>query len=307
MPLQADSVLNFIAMEEGFFKKNGLNLEVSTFPSGKRAYQDGFAKGNFDLVVMLDSPFVFAVDKNPDLRIIANIYGSDNGNRIVTRKDVNFDSLDQLPGHKIGTQKSSAVHYFFHRVYTSLGISRDEFSLAFYKAEELPQALASGEIDAFSMREPFVSQASQLLDGEVNIFSMPGIYHQYGVVVARESTIEHKSEALKRYLKSLMEARTFAISNNERGVEILAKYLQVSKSVARQVWRPSHMQFGLYQGLVNTIEEQILWRNHLTDLGLDNHKIDLSRFDVLDYLDVRLMEQVSPFTLSVVYERSESE
>ncbi len=304
---QPDNALNFIAYEKGYFKKHGLDIQVDFFPSGKRAIHDGFLKHDYDIATTAEVPFVFALDENPDLRIFASLYGADNVNRIVTRWGVGFNSIDQIAGKVIGTQKSSAVHYFFHRIYNAFEIPRSDFTLKFYPAEELPQALANGEIDAFSMREPYVSQAEALLDGEVNIFSMPGIYHQFGVAITREETLQQKNVQLERYLQALFEARNFAITNPQESIEILAEYLSISIPEARALWRPSNLQLGLHQGLINTIESEIQWRNFLTDLGLDDRKVDLEVFDLSDYVHVDVMSKVNPYAVMVVYERQKSE
>ncbi len=304
---QPDNALNFIALEKGYFAKHGLDVQADFYPSGKRAIHDGFLKQDYDLATTAEVPFVFALDDDPDLRIFASIYGADNVNRIVTRWGVDFNSIDQISGKVIGTQKNSAVHYFFHKVYNAFNIPRSDFTLKFYPAEELPHALAKGEIDAFSMREPFVTQAAELLKGEVNVFSMPGIYHQFGVAVTREKTLQEKSVELELYLQALFEARSFAMSNPQASIEILAKYLSISIPEARELWRPSNLQLGLHQGLINTIESEILWRNFLTDLGLDDKKLDLEKFDLSDFIDVGVMEAVNPYAVMVVYDRQKSE
>lgn len=303
---QPDNALNFIAIEKGFFAANGLNTDFTLFPSGKRALDEGFLQGGFDVVTLTEVPFVFALENHPNLRIFGHIYGADNLNRLVTRQGIGFSSIEKLEGRVIGTQKFSAVHYFFHRIYNAFEIPRDAFTLKFYSAEALPKALATGEIDAFSMREPYVSQAERLMDGKVNIFSMPGIYHQYGVLVANHDTIKEKSEALKRYLKALMQAREYAISHSEEAIQILAKYLNIEMSQARVLWRPSNLQLGLSQGLVNTIEGELQWRNSLNRLGIDESPIDINKFKVKDYIDIDLMSEVNPYSVMIVYDRSQS-
>lgn len=307
MAQQPDNALNFIAFEKGYFEQQGLAVTVEMFPSGKRALEEGFLKRDFDMVSMSEVPFVFALEKHPDLRIFGHMYGADNVNRIVARRGIGLNNIEDLQGKVIGTQKSSAVHYFFHRIYNAFNIPRESFTLKFYKAEELPQALVRGEIDAFSMREPYVSEAERLLNGDVNIFSMPGIYQQYGVMVARGEALKHNKEAYKRYLNALHQAREYAISHSEESIALVARHLNTPVKAARQFWRSSHLQLGLHQGLVNTIENEIIWRNFLTDLGLDSYKVDLTKFDISDYIDFVPMVEVYPHAVMVVYERAKSE
>ena len=75
---------------------------------------------------------------------------------------------------KIATQRLSAVHYFLHLFLLKHDI--EDAELEFLKAEELPQALADGKIDAFSMREPFISEAHGLVGNNGIVFRESGTY-----------------------------------------------------------------------------------------------------------------------------------
>lgn len=304
---QPDNALNFIAIDQDYFSDQGINLSYDFFASGKKAFEEGYQKGGYDVVTMAEVPFVFAVDQMPELRIFGHIYGADNVNRLVTRRDVGFDSMDQIAGKVIGTQKSSAVHYFFHRIYNAFEIPRDQFELKFYEAKALPKALLEKQIDGFSMREPYVSEAEKLLKGRVNVFSMPGIYHQYGVLVASEQSIETNRQVLKRYIRALMQAREFAIQHPQAAIKIVAQYLQIEPSDARVLWRSSNLQLGLHQGLVNTLEGQLSWRNQLVKFGVDSKGVDLQQINVSDYVEVSVMQAVNPDAVLMVHAYDQSQ
>ncbi|MES9908569.1 MAG: hypothetical protein ABW150_08700 [Candidatus Thiodiazotropha sp.] len=49
-------------------------------------------------------------------------------------------------------------------------IYEKDLELSYFKAEQLPDKLASGAIDAFSMREPYISLAREKLPGKYIVF-----------------------------------------------------------------------------------------------------------------------------------------
>lgn len=295
---QPSNALTFIALDQGLFEKHGLEVKIESFPSGKRALQDGllhegFLKNEFDMAVTADVPFSFARQAHPDLKIFGHIFSANNVNRIIARQDSGITKLSELKDHKVATQKNSAVHFFLHRVLESQQINQDDLSLSYMKAEELPKALSNGTIDAFSMREPFISQASELLDGKVNVFSSPGIHNQFEVLVAKQQTLQAKPRAFEKFIKALLDAQMFVFQHPDQASEIVAKALGVSDDKVRQNWRPSSFQIGLQQGLLVTIEGQQAWINpELSREALPN---------VLDDIHFLVMQKVAPELISIVY------
>lgn len=289
---QPSNALTFIAMKKGFFQEEGLKLEVKSFPSGKRALYDGYLQGGFDLAITTEVPFSFLAANQTETLVFGHIYSANNTNRVISRKDAGIDSLADLKGHNIATQENSSVHYFLTRVLKSQAIATDDIQIEFMKAEKLPEALASGKIDAFSMREPYISQASDLMDGKVNIFSAPGIYNQYEVLIADKTTLQTKSRAFEKFLKALLKAQNFSYRHPDQATAILADTLDMEINKIRQSWRPNSLQIGLQQGLLVTLEGEQKWI-HSSDQSI-------APASVLKMLYFPIMEKVAPELISIV-------
>lgn len=290
---QPSNALTFIAMDQDFFQKHGLEVKIESFPSGKRALHDGFFAKEFDMATTADVPFSFARQNHPDLVIFGHIFSANNVNRIIARQDSGIKQLTDLKGHKVATQQNSAVHFFLHRVLQSLQIGENDLTLNYLKAEKLPMALNNGEIDAFSMREPYISQATHLLDGRVNIFSSPGMYNQFEVLVANRATLREKPRAFEKFIKAMLDAQVFTFQHPDKASEIVARAIGVSAEKIRQNWRPSSFQIGLQQGLLVTLEGQQAWMNpQVSPERLPN---------VLDTIYFTVMQNIAPELISIVY------
>ena len=149
--------LVMIAEDQGFFSKQGVDVKVKYYASGKLAL-NGMFSGEVDLATPAETPIVFSSFERMDFSIVATIGSSDNDPKIVARKDRGIQKPGNLRGKCIATQKASAVHFFLHSFLVRNGLSEKDIKLSFKHPDELVPALAKGEIDAFSMREPYVSR-----------------------------------------------------------------------------------------------------------------------------------------------------
>ena len=81
--LAPNTALILIALENGYLKAEGLEIDVKTYASGKRALLDGLFTGDVDLVSSSDVPIVFNSFQRQDFQVIASIFSTDNFNRVM--------------------------------------------------------------------------------------------------------------------------------------------------------------------------------------------------------------------------------
>lgn len=258
--LQPSNALVIIALENGYMSAEGLDIVVKTYPSGKRALLDGLFTGDVDLVSASDAPIVFNSFERQDFKVIASIFSADNFNRVIARRDRGIAKPADLRGKRVATQKASAVHFFLHLFLLENGLSENDVQLSFMKAGKLPGALASGEIDAFSMREPYISQAAELLgQDKVVIFAEPGLYDQSDQVVVMDKTFKEKPGAIRLFLKALVRAENFLINNTLKSAEILAKVIKGDRAKIETGLSESRYKLELTQSLFLRLEDEARW------------------------------------------------
>lgn len=298
---QPSNALTFIALEKGFFSAEGLDITFELFPSGKRALQDGFLnpEKDFDLVISTEMPFSAALFEGHSIVTFGHIFSADNVNRIVANKQKGIDQPADLKGHTIATQEESAVHYFLQQVLDVNRIQPEDVTLKFMKAEKLPNALANGDIDAFSMREPIVSQTIELM-GEHNLTIMQayGLYRQYELLISTPAKIEAKPQAFHKLLKALLKSQLFAIEHPQETIAIVARYLDMPVQELEKTWAPNALKLGLQQGLLITLEKQERW---LTRIHQQKQLPNLSPIKTYtDYFYFPPLEVIAPELIAVI-------
>jgi len=301
---QPSNALTFIAQEKGFFRDAGLEVSIEDFPSGKRALQDGFLNPDkkFDLAITSDMPFSSAIHKGHSLVTFAHIFSTDDVNRIVARKDRNIFQLPDLAGHTIGTQENSAVHYFLTRILEAYNLNNSEVNVKFMAAEALPTALSKGSIDAFSMREPYVTQARDMIgEDNLSILGAYGVYHQYDVLVSAPEIIQMKVPAFEKFVSGLLQAQDFAINHPEEALDIVAKKLNISVQSLKKTLSLNDLKIGLQQGLLMTLESQQAWL-----ASLDSQKMAHNSNQFTDFFYFPLLESVAPELIAIIRPNSGS-
>lgn len=280
--LDVGTALLTIAREKGFLEQAGLDAEVKTYPSGSRALEGMFA-GEVDVSAPADVPIVLAAFARQDFRIVGTIASADRYQKLVARKDRGIQSPKDLKGKRIATQKNSAVHYFLYLFLRNHGLSEADVRLSFRKAEDLPQALANGEIDAFSMREPYVSQARKLLGDNALIFDAPGLYVTTNTLVVMESFTREKPETIRRILKALVRAEEFAGTHPQEARGIVAKGLGITDSEVSSAWAEHNMKISLSHLLNSGLQNGARWAmtSKLTDRTSPPRFLDLVYSDAL--------------------------
>lgn len=259
LALQPASALAMIALEKGFFSAEGLEVEVESFPSGKRALHEGLLTGRVEVAAVADIPFVIAALDRRAVTAVGTLFAADNVNRVVVRRDLGMAEPGDLRGKRIATQQGSAVHFFLHRFLKHHGLDEQAVESRFMRAEELPLALAGGEIDAFSMREPYVTTARELLGERAAVFEAPGLYHQREVLVAADALVSERPQVLPRLLRALVRAERFASRQPVEAIAITAAYLGVEVGEVEALWPTVQLRVTLDQSLLDLLESEARW------------------------------------------------
>lgn len=121
------------------------------------------------------------------------------GSAVVVRKDGNIRSVNDLPGHTIAIpSRFSDERLIVFKALAKHGIPASSLRMVEMAPPDVAGALAAGAIDAFSMGEPYPSQAELGGYGRV-LFHAREYWPDYMscVVVAREDVIARRPHALQ--------------------------------------------------------------------------------------------------------------
>jgi ABC-type nitrate/sulfonate/bicarbonate transport system substrate-binding protein len=259
LAMQPGAVLMILAREQAYFEQEGLAPAYTTYPSGKRALNEGLFADQADITSASDLPAAEMLREGKDLVILSALQSARSINSIVARRDSGIARIADLTGKRVGTQQISAVHFFLDRTLQANGVESARVFHAFYPAEQLVPALAGGKIDAISMREPYVSQALAQLGANGVAFEAPWVYPQFEVLVARRGYAETHAEEMKRVLRALLRAERFLVAQPREAAAVLARSMKLSPEAAERVLAQTINRVSLSQALLPMLEKQLRW------------------------------------------------
>ncbi|HET7832462.1 MAG TPA: NrtA/SsuA/CpmA family ABC transporter substrate-binding protein [Gallionella sp.] len=295
MPMHPTSLLAHVALEQGFFAANGLDVTVKEYPSGKRALDDALFAGKADITWSNETPVVLAGFERSDFRIVSTTLSATDVNMIIARRDSRIERPEDLRGKRIATQRGSAVHFFLHLFLLEHGLTEEDVRLSFLRAEELPAALASGAIDAFSMRDPYISQARALLgENKTVVFSAPGIYDQMDLMLIRQDVLEKNPRIARKALHAMLDAESYAASHPAETAATVAKQLKVAPQEIERILPGLKPNVTLSQSLLVLLEAEARWA---VKTGLTERK---EVPDYLELIDVNDLKRLKPEVVTII-------
>ena len=157
----------FSAVENGFFKEEGLEVELVKCEWSK--YKDVLALGGFDVTHHLIMMFLKPIEQGLDVKMTAGIHTGCL--RVQAPRNGAIKTVQDLRGKQIGVPGMGTPPFIFaNRVLGSNGIDpKTEIEWKTFPAGELGLALQKGEIDAIANSEPIGSLL--LAEGKVKTIS----------------------------------------------------------------------------------------------------------------------------------------
>ncbi len=158
-----------IAERKGFFKEQGLDVEINDFAGGAKSLQ-ALIGGSADVVTGAYEHTIRMQAKGQDIRAVIEL-GRFPGIAVGIRKDkaASYKSPADLKGMKIGvTAPGSSTNMLVNFLLAQAGLAPDAASfIGVGSAASAVAAIKRGELDAISHLEPVLSMLER--DGDIKV------------------------------------------------------------------------------------------------------------------------------------------
>lgn len=165
-----------VAIDKGWFKEAGLDVTFQWFDYS--ASMDAFAAGKLDANLMTNGDtLVTGSGGGKGIIIMATDYS--NGNDTVIAKPAIKD-IKALKGKKVGVEVGLVDHLLLLDAFKKNGMNPKDVTLVNAKTNELPQVLASGQVDAVACWQPISGQAMKSVPGSRPVWTSkqsPGLIY----------------------------------------------------------------------------------------------------------------------------------
>ena len=216
----------YVAEEKGFFVNNGVDVKLTDFLDGAVGKQL-IASGRVDAIASLTpETSVLLADAGVDAKVIAITDLSTGADGIIA--DSSISGLEDLRGKKVAFESGSPSQFFLEYVLQEIGMSSKDLQVVDTPSPDAGAAFVAGSVDAAVTWEPWISQANQRDGGKilVNSTDVPILP---GMLLARESAIDQKSQELVLVVDALFEAAQWIQDNQNEAAEIMARRFAITE------------------------------------------------------------------------------
>lgn len=212
-----------IAQEKGFFKAQGLDVEV-IYKRYNKLEQANFSAGKYDGISLSLGSFMILSATNPDIQGVMVIDESTGADVVVTQLEIK--TVADLKGKKLGANLGGFSEVFVTEMLKSANLTSDDVNLVNLEPSKIPQSLKNHDIQAGHTWQPHLSKAIQS-GGDILFTSKqtPGLI--LDMIVFRKNIIRDRPEDIRAFVQGWLQAAAYWKANVQQGNAIVSKVLKI--------------------------------------------------------------------------------
>jgi NitT/TauT family transport system substrate-binding protein len=232
----------FIAKEEGFFKAEGLDVELVEFVNSA----DGLAAlraNKLDLGAFGTTAPLVHIAKGADIRIIGGVMGEDAAIFTTAKNATTIKTIADLKGKKVATVRLATGDAVFRGALEQAGLNW-KTDVEIFELKSPPavlEAVKSGQVDAGVTWGPHDATAeAQGLKVIIRSRSLqPG--HPCCRLTVNAKDLESRPEVWEGFIRAFLRAEKFAADNHEKTLDDISKYLKLDRALIRKAYYEGYL------------------------------------------------------------------
>jgi ABC-type nitrate/sulfonate/bicarbonate transport system substrate-binding protein len=263
MPVESAALI-YIAEDQDFFAKNGLNMTIRDYASGPAAIS-GMLKDEADLACASEYTVVGSVF-NKENPVIIGCIDKYQTIYLIGRKDRGIENVSDLRGKRIGLVPGSISEFDLGRFLNLHGISLQEVTIVNVQPAQSADAVANGSVDAYINNKQYVDAIENVLGDNGTIWLAQSDQPVIIAILCRNGWATNHSEQINRLLESLNQAEDYVINHPAEAMAIVQKRLNCSDAFISNVWSEHQFSLSLDQSLLIAMDDEGRWmiNNNLT-------------------------------------------
>jgi NitT/TauT family transport system substrate-binding protein len=236
-----DSAPLWIAMDEGLFEAEGLEIETVTIAGGAAAVP-ALVAGELDISNGNHVSFILAASEGLDVRLVNEAtHGVSMTNALLAPNDSEIDGPADMAGATIALNTFANVTELVVRATLEhAGVGQDDYTFTEIPFPEQGPALERGDIDVGLLPEPFITiltaEDNKVVGDPMTTPELEGLplvgYAATGEFVAENPDI------IESFQRAMAEATQIAIDDPSRVSDVLLANTQIPEPLVEQITLP---------------------------------------------------------------------
>ena len=284
MVASIDQIALPIAVERGFFEKEGLDVQIARpYATGVDAL-NALQAGETDLV-QVGVPMIGAVLRGMDLVALGNYTGnaakagSDATLAMIAGAGTGIakGDLKSLKGKKIAASFGTINHLYALALLEKAGLTPQDVTLVNTPPPDMAVALLSKGVDAFVCWDPWPVVAMKDVPGAVEVIRGGDLIASVGYNVGLRSWVEANGATVEKFLAGLAAADQWMRTNPKQAAQVATRWIPGLKQDVAE----AAMQFNVQQSdrRLSANSYRALWsaQDRLSRLGLIKSTFDVNK------------------------------
>lgn len=258
LPTQISAGSVFVAQSRNFFPLRGIDASIQPFALGRDALFS-VLKGNADLAVLADTPFMLAVMKGEKIAAVTTIFSSRTAIAVVGRKDRGVEKAEDLAGKRVGTISGTNAQYFLDALLLSTGVDQAAVEILDVRPGAMAEALQSDRVDAVTAWNPELARLEAQGHGRYTLIYGKDAFVYRFVLVGKQDYISTHGEEVKNVLRAIEDAVQFIQSDAAAARVIIGRAIALEPELLTHSFDPKDYFLTLDQALLLSLSEQSRW------------------------------------------------
>jgi sulfonate transport system substrate-binding protein len=218
----------------GLLDGTSYKIEWSTFTSGPPLLEAANA-GAIDIGGVGNTPPIFSAAANAKITVVQAGQHKGPGDAILVPGDSPIQKPEQLKGKTIGVAQGSSAHGQLLSVLNKFGIALSDVKINYLQPSDAYAAFTQHRIDAWSIWDPYTSQALLQAHARSIVNGSSGTANGYSFQVAATTALADsgKAAAIKDYLARIAKAQKWSDTHKDEWASAWSKVTGLDPAVAK--------------------------------------------------------------------------
>jgi len=219
-----NQVPSLVAKAKGFFKEEGLDVDVRALPRGGIAI-DAVSNGSLQFAEAANAAYFQAVAKGVPLVSIGVSSRGYTGKLLVADRNAGMKTLTDLKGKHLATQVGTGMYTVLLMLLEKQNLKLSDFNVTNLRVVDMPTAMATSDnIDAVLGWEPSIQRIVQAGKGKVMLTSkqledMAGITYPFLVATSQTYLKEHP-DIVQKFMNAYAKADKYIATHHDETVQV---------------------------------------------------------------------------------------
>lgn len=257
MPITVAAIPAYVALEKGFWKEEGLDVQAQMFPSGRQAL-DALLSKSAEVMSVSETPLVHAILQGNKIYIITTVTQHQEA-KLIARRDKGIQSGKDLNGKRVATLPGTNSDYFMYEFLRANGVPIENVKVTNMDPPQMVTAFVQGNIDAYFAWEPHIYYAQKQLPQQSVVFPPGDLYHGRHCVAMNQEFVNAHPDVVEKLIRGFQRAEKFVNENPDESIAIVSKVTGMDIAALKSLWPEYKVTVGIDPQLVPILDKEGQW------------------------------------------------